>query len=56
MKLRDQDKAVELLGRHLALFADRVVDTGEADLAAAVLAARRRSKGESTPEPGSDLV
>lgn len=54
VKLRDQDKAVELLGRHLALFADRVVDTGEADLAAAVLAARKRTK--AAPEPGSDLI
>jgi phage terminase small subunit len=55
VKLRDQDKAVELLGRHLALFADRVVDTGEADLAAAVLAARKRTKAAPEPEPGSDL-
>jgi phage terminase small subunit len=52
VKLRDQDKAVELLGRHLALFADRVVDTGETDLAKAILAARRRTVEQ---EPGSDL-
>jgi phage terminase small subunit len=52
VKMRDQDKALELLGRHLAMFTDKVEHSGSVDLANAVLAARRRTVA---PEPGEDL-
>lgn len=53
IKMRDQDKALELLGRHLGLFNDRLELSGQVDLANAVLAGRKRVAGS---EPGSDLV
>lgn len=52
IKMRDQDKAVELLGRHLGLFNDKLELSGQVDLANAVLAGRKR---KAPPEPGSDL-
>lgn len=56
VKMRDQDKAVEMLGRHLALFTDKFEDTGASALAAAIIAARRRALAPKAPPSVDDLV
>jgi phage terminase small subunit len=54
VKMRDQDKALEMLGRHLGLFNDRLELTGKVELANTIVAARRRTS--TADEPGSDLA
>lgn len=43
VKFRDQDKALELVGKHLALFVDRFDHSGEIGVAERLIAARRRA-------------
>lgn len=45
IKLRDQDKAIELLGKHLGMFVDRVEHSGNIGVAEAIIAARKRTGG-----------
>lgn len=45
VKMRDQDKALELLGRHLGLFVDRVEIKGKLDLVERLSRARTRLGG-----------
>lgn len=43
VKMRDQDKALELLGRHLGLFVDKLEVKGKIDMADRLVRARRRA-------------
>ena len=43
--MHDQDKAREMIGRHLGMFLDRVEHSGQLDLAQRIVTARRRSSG-----------
>lgn len=43
--MRDQDKAIELIGRHLAMFKDKVEHDVTENVAAMIAAARKRAGG-----------
>jgi len=45
MKIHDKTRALELLGRHLGLFTDKLEVSGTVNLATRLAAARRRVKG-----------
>lgn len=51
VKMHSKEKAIELLGRHLALFNDKLDVNVKGDLATRILQARKRGKNE-----GEDLV
>lgn len=46
MKLHDKSRALELLGRHLGMFTDKLEVSGTVNLATRLAAARRRVKGD----------
>lgn len=53
VRFADRLKALELLGRHLKLFTDKIEHSGQVDIAARLAEGRRRL---AKPEPGEDLV
>ena len=56
IKAESKIKALELLGKHLAMFTDKIEHSGSSDLAAQIMAARQRTTEVHITNPQSVVV